>query len=66
MLILDHLIELAVELLHAIFVDELSERVRKQARRTSRGRQLQGMNAVRRHIHRRCRENLNERLSTEK
>ena len=61
---LDNFIELMAELIRILVVDETSELVRKLAGRVGLRRQLRGMSAVRRHIHRRCRRRLFNRIST--
>jgi hypothetical protein len=47
-------------------VDEVSEHVRNLVSHFRFRRRLRGMKAVRRHIHRRCRRRLLNRLSTKK
>jgi hypothetical protein len=64
MLNLDNLLELLAALVRVVFVDELSEHVRKYAGRFALRRRLRGMRAVRHHIHHRCRRRLLNRLST--
>ena len=60
----DNLFELLAALVRAVFVDELSEHVRTHAGRLVLRPRLRGMRSVRRHIHRRCRRRLFNRLST--
>lgn len=61
---LDSLIELVGELIRVLFVDGLSELVRKLAGRLTFRSRLRDMNAIRRHVHHRCRKRLLSRLST--
>jgi hypothetical protein len=61
---LDNLIELVAELIRVLFVDGLSDLVRKFGGRLSFRGRLRDMSAIRRHIHHRCRKKLLNRLST--
>jgi len=60
---LDFLLQLAADFLRTLLIEEISDRVHPQLdARFIHG--LKGMDAVRRHVHRRCRQNLMKRLST--
>jgi hypothetical protein len=61
---LDNLVDLVAELIRILFVDGLSELVRKLAGRFNFRGRVRGMSAVRRHVHRQCRRRLLNRLST--
>ena len=61
---LDNLFDLFAELIRVLIVDGLSERVRKLSGRISFRSRVRGMIAIRRHVHRRCRRRLLNRLST--
>jgi hypothetical protein len=56
------IIETLIEIIRALVADEMSERLTSARRRFRRG--PKGMTGVRRHIHRRCRQRLLNRLST--
>ena len=60
---LDFLVQMAADLLRTLLIEEISERVQTQLQVRS-VRRLKGLDAVRRHVHRRCRQNLMKRLST--
>jgi len=62
----DNLVELVAALVRTVFLDELSEHVRKHARRFALSRRSRGMRWVNWQIQDRCRRRLVGRLSTDK
>jgi len=64
MFIIDTFLELVGDIIRSLLIDGFSERVGGGVRRIRFGRRLRGMDAVRRHVHRRCRRKLFQRLST--
>lgn len=61
---LEQLIDLVIELLRALCVEVLSEHVRKLTETFPLRNRPRGMAAIRRHVHRRCRRRLLNRIST--
>lgn len=63
-MLIEIIIECAVEVIRTLLVEEVSDHVRSLVSKIRPGRELRGLDSVKRHIRRSCRQRLFNRLST--